>query len=606
MSRFLSETKRTHDCGALRRADVGREVVLMGWVQSYRDHGGCIFVDLRDRFGITQVKFDPAVSTEVHAAADRLRSEWVIGVRGRVVDRGSNTNANMPTGEIEVEVLTLEIFNGSKTPPFPISDRTDANEMLRLKYRYLDLRRRTIQEKIVLRHEVAMLTRRYLADTHGFLEIETPILSKSTPEGARDYLVPSRVHPGEFYALPQSPQTFKQILMVAGYDRYMQICRCFRDEDLRADRQPEFTQIDLELSFIDREDIFRVVGGLVRTLWQQTKGIDIGEAIPRMTYAEAMGRFGIDKPDLRFGLELVDIGDIAAKTDFQVFRTVLDKGGLVKALNAKGAGAALSRADVDKVGEVAVRYGAKGMAWVKITPEGWQGPAAKFFSPEIRAELAERLGAEVNDILCFVADTFTVCNDALAHVRLELGRRLGLIDDDALAFVWVTDFPLFEEVMENGRYFSKHHPFTSPHADDLELIWSDPTRVRSLAYDLVLNGVELGGGSIRIHDQRVQQRIFELLGLSADEAQAKFGFLLDALGFGTPPHGGIALGLDRLVMLLSGTDAIREVIAFPKTQKASDLMTGSPSPVDPAQLLELHIRTAELAAKAASGGGDAA
>jgi aspartyl-tRNA synthetase len=592
MSRFLSEFKRSHNCGALRRADVGREVVVMGWVQSYRDHGGCIFVDLRDRFGVTQVKFDPAVSPEVHGQADRLRSEWVIGVRGRVVDRGSNTNVNMPTGEIEVEALGLEIFNGSKTPPFPITDRTDANEMLRLKYRYLDLRRRTIQEKIVLRHEIAMKTRNYLAQEHGFLEIETPILSKSTPEGARDYLVPSRVHPGEFYALPQSPQTFKQILMVAGYDRYMQICRCFRDEDLRADRQPEFTQIDLEMSFVDREDVFRIVSGLVRTLWQHGKAVDIGEHIPRMTYAEAMGRYGIDKPDLRFGLELVDIGDIALKSDFQVFRNAIEKGGLVKALNAKGAGAVLSRADIDKVGEVAVRYGARGMAWVKLTPEGWQGPAAKFFSADVKAELTERLGAEVNDILCFMADSFTVCNDALAHVRLDLGRRLGLIDDEKLAFVWVTDFPLFEEVMENGRYFSKHHPFTSPHPEDMDQIWGDPTKVRSLAYDLVLNGVELGGGSIRIHDQRVQQRIFELLGLSQEEAQNKFGFLLDALTYGTPPHGGLALGLDRLVMLLAGTDAIREVIAFPKTQKASDLMTGSPSPVDGGQLLELHIRTA--------------
>jgi aspartyl-tRNA synthetase len=596
MSLFLASNKRTHNCGALRRADVGQEVVVMGWVQSYRDHGGCVFVDLRDRFGITQVKFDPAVSKEAHGAADRLRTEWVIGVRGVVVDRGSNTNANMPTGEIEVEARALEIFNSSKTPPFPISDRTDANEMLRLKYRYLDLRRRVIQEKIVLRHQVAMLTRKYLAEQHNFLEIETPILSKSTPEGARDYLVPSRVHPGEFYALPQSPQTFKQILMVAGYDRYMQICRCFRDEDLRADRQPEFTQIDLELSFIDREDIFRVVGGLVRTLWKETKGIEIGEAIPRMTYEEAMGRYGIDKPDLRFGMELHDIGDIAAKSDFQVFKAALEKGGLVKALNAKGAGAALSRTDIDKVGEVAVRYGARGMAWVKITADGWQGPAAKFFNADVKAELTARLGAETNDILCFMADNFTVCNDALAHVRLDLGRRLGLIDDNKLAFVWVTDFPLFEEVMENGRYFSKHHPFTSPHPEDLAHIWTDPTKVRSLAYDLVLNGVELGGGSIRIHDQNVQARIFELLGLSREEAFSKFGFLLEALAFGTPPHGGLALGLDRLVMLLAGTDAIREVIAFPKTQKASDLMTASPSPVDVAQLLELHIRTVKAEA----------
>jgi len=595
VSKFISEWKRTRTCGELRRANVGETAVVMGWVQSYRDHGGCVFADLRDRFGVTQVKFDPAVATEAHGAADRLRAEWVIGVRGKVIDRGSNTNANMPTGEIEVEATDLAIFNTSKTPPFPLSDRSDANEILRLKYRYLDLRRRIIQEKIVLRHRVAQLTRNYLAEQHGFLEIETPILSKSTPEGARDYLVPSRVHPGEFYALPQSPQTFKQILMIAGYDRYMQICRCFRDEDLRADRQPEFTQIDLEMSFIDREDIFRVVSGLVRHLWKETKGVDIGD-IPRMTYVEAMSRYGIDKPDLRFGLELVDVGPIVAKSEFQVFKSVLDKGGIVKAINGKGAGAALSRAEIDKLGEVAVRYGAKGMAWVKVTDEAWQGPAAKHFSDAVKAELAEALGAAPGDLLCFVADSFVIGNDALAHVRLELGRKLGLIKDDDLKFVWVTDFPLFDEHTENGRFFSKHHPFTSPNPDDLELLASgrpeDIAKVRAVAYDVVLNGIELGGGSIRIHDQKVQSRIFELLGLSEEEATQKFGFLLEALTFGTPPHGGLALGLDRLVMLLAGTDAIREVIAFPKTQKASDLMTGSPSPVDGGQLAELHIRAA--------------
>ncbi|MCC6625400.1 MAG: aspartate--tRNA ligase [Deltaproteobacteria bacterium] len=595
MSKFISEWKRTRTCGELRRANVGETAVVMGWVQSYRDHGGCVFVDLRDRFGVTQVKFDPAVSKEAHDAADRLRSEWVIGVRGVVIDRGTNTNTNMPTGEIEVEATDLAIFNTSKTPPFPLTDRSDANEILRLKYRYLDLRRRIIQDKIVLRHKVSQLTRNYLAEQHGFLEIETPILSKSTPEGARDYLVPARVHPGEFYALPQSPQTFKQILMIAGYDRYMQICRCFRDEDLRADRQPEFTQIDLEMSFIDREDIFRVVSGLVRHLWKETKGVDIGD-IPRMTYVEAMARYGIDKPDLRFGLELVDVGPIVAKSDFQVFKSVLDKGGIVKALNGKGAGAALSRAEIDKLGEVAVRYGAKGMAWVKVTEDAWQGPAAKHFSDAVKAELTAALGAAPGDLLCFVADSFVIGNDALAHVRLELGRKLGLIKDDDLKFVWVTDFPLFDEHTDNGRFYSKHHPFTSPHPDDLELLASgrpeDIAKVRAVAYDVVLNGTELGGGSIRIHDQKVQSRIFELLGLTEEEANQKFGFLLEALTFGTPPHGGLALGLDRLVMLLAGTDSIREVIPFPKTQKASDLMTGSPSPVDAAQLAELSIRTA--------------
>jgi len=598
VSRFLTEWKRTHDCGELRLAHEGETVVVMGWVQSYRDHGGCIFVDLRDRFGVTQVKFDPAVNKEAHAAADRLRPEWVAGIRGKVLARGTNTNANMPTGAVEIEATEVEIFNSSKTPPFPISDRIDANENLRLKYRYLDLRRPAIQQKIILRHTVMQLVRNYLASEHRFLEIETPILSKSTPEGARDYLVPSRVHAGQFYALPQSPQTFKQILMIAGYDRYMQICRCFRDEDLRADRQPEFTQIDIEMSFVDQEDVIGVISGLLRKVWQEIKGIDIGATLPRMTYAESMARFGNDKPDLRFGLELVDVGTIVGKSEFQVFKSVLATGGLVKAVNGKGAGNTLSRADIDKLGETAQRYGAKGMAWVKVGAEGWQGPAAKFFSDAVKADLVAALGAEPGDLLCFVADSFVICNDALAHVRLDLGKKLGLIDENKFAFLWVTDFPMFDETTEGGRYFAKHHPFTSPNPLDMELLATDPTKVRARAYDVILNGMELGGGSIRIHDQKVQSRVFELLGLTEAETQSKFGFLLEALTFGTPPHGGLALGMDRLVMVLANTDAIREVIAFPKTQKASDLMTGSPGPVDSAQLVELSIRTAVAAPQA--------
>jgi aspartyl-tRNA synthetase len=495
----------------------------------------------------------------------------------------------MPTGAIELEALHLEIFNSAKTPPFPIVDDTDANENLRLKYRYLDLRRRPLMDNLIMRHQVMQVTRQYLSG-QGFLELETPILAKSTPEGARDYLVPSRVHAGQFYALPQSPQTFKQIFMIAGYDRYFQICRCFRDEDLRADRQPEFTQIDCELSFIDREDIYRIMSGLIRAIWLAAKGVDIGETIRRMSYAEAVDRFGIDRPDLRFGLELKDVGDIVTDSDFQVFTSTLAAGGLVKALNAKGGGA-FSRAEIDKLSDICKLYGAKGMAWVKIQDDKWQGPAAKWFSEDVMARLTERCDLAPGDLLCFVADKPTTCNDALANLRLAVGAKLGLIDDSKLEFVWVTDFPLFEEESEGGRYFSKHHPFTSPNPEDAAFLDTDPAKVRALAYDLVCNGSELGGGSIRIHSQDVQRRVFNLLGLTDEEADQKFGFLLEALSFGTPPHGGLAFGMDRIIMMLTGAGSIRDVIAFPKTQKATDLMTDAPSPVPDAQLEELHIRT---------------
>ena len=558
----------------------------MGWVQNHRDHGGCIFVDLRDRYGLTQVKFDPAVDAGIHQGAERVRSEWVIAVRGRVVDRGTNANDKLATGAVEIEATHLEIFNAAKTPPFPISDRVEAGEVIRLKHRFLDLRREPLQRCLILRHEVARAARSYLNDD-GFLELETPILTKSTPEGARDYLVPSRVHPGQFYALPQSPQIFKQLFMVAGYDRYYQICRCFRDEDLRADRQPEFTQIDVEMSFVAEEDVIAAMTGLIEHVFKEAKGIDIGD-VPRLPYAEAMERFGIDRPDMRFGLELKDVGAIVAASDFQVFKRVLGGGGVVKALNAKG-GASLSRAEIDKLAGVCSTYGAKGMAWIKIQPDKWQGPIAKFFSDEVKAGLTDACDLEPGDLLCFIADSLRVANDSLAHLRLAVGDKLGLIPEGELAFVWVTDFPLFEAEPEGGRYFSMHHPFTAPNPEDLPLLDSDPGRVRSLAYDLVLNGNELGGGSIRIHDQAIQRKVFALLGMDEPEYTAKFGFLLEALSYGTPPHGGIAFGLDRLVMLLAGTDSIRDVIAFPKTQKATDLMCEAPGDVATEQLIELHI-----------------
>ena len=587
----LGHWERTHDCGTLTAEKIGQRVRLMGWVWRRRDHGGVIFIDLRDRYGITQIVFNPQHDPAAHQKADQLRSEYVIAVEGGVEARPDGmVNPKLPTGAIEVNCNQLRVLNLSLTPPFLIEDEIDAGEEIRLKYRYLDLRRPRIQANLQLRHKAYQAVRGLL-DKRDFIEIETPFLTKSTPEGARDYLVPSRVHPGQFFALPQSPQTYKQLLMISGYDRYFQIVKCFRDEDLRADRQPEFTQIDIEMSFVREDHVMCVAEELTRTLFSQLRQIDLVDPFPRLTYREARNRYGSDKPDLRFALELKDAASGARASEFKVFRSVLDSGGEVKGINAKGC-SNFTRGMIDDLISFAQELGAKGLSWIKHTDKGLESSIVKFFPEAAQDLLIRSLESEPGDLLLFVADQPATVARILGALRLELARRLELVQGDSWHPLWVTEFPLLERDEEANRFSAMHHPFTSPMEEDLPLLDSDPSAVRARAYDLVLNGNEIAGGSVRIFQRPVQSRLFDLLALSAEEAEAKFGFLLEALDYGAPPHGGIAFGFDRLLALLANEDSIREVIAFPKTNKAVGLMENSPSDVETDQLRELGIRPA--------------
>ena len=589
----LGEMKRTHNCSELTAKDVSKEVILMGWVQRRRDHGGVIFVDLRDREGITQAVFNPELNKEIHKKAHAIRNEFVLAVRGTVVPRPEGmVNPNLKTGEIDVMASELRILNISQTPPFVLEDDTQVSENISLRYRYLDMRRPALQKNLMLRHRAAAVVRSYLNNL-GFLDIETPFLTKSTPEGARDYLVPSRVNPGQFYALPQSPQIFKQLLMLAGFDKYYQIVRCFRDEDLRADRQPEFTQIDLEMSFVTEDDVMSVTEGLMASLFKEVLGIKIERPFKRLTYEETTSRFGLDKPDLRFGLELKDVSDIVGASEFRAFAEVVKSGGLVKALNAKGC-MDLSRKEIDDLTVFVAIYKAKGLAWIKVRPDAWQSPIAKFFNDGEKEALGQRLDMETGDIVFFIADQSKIVNEALGHLRCHLAEKLGLIDEDQYDLVWVTQFPLVEYDEDEKRYVAVHHPFTAPLEKHIDWLTQDPLAVRSRAYDLILNGAEIGGGSIRNHQRAVQEKVFEALDIDRDTYEEKFGFLLEALDFGAPPHGGIALGFDRLVMLMAKQTSIRDVIAFPKTQKAACLLTGSPCEASPAQLEELSLKVRTL------------
>ena len=593
----MIKAKRSHNCGELGKDFAGQQVVLCGWVAKRRDHGGLIFVDLRDRSGIVQVVADPDTAGASFKVAEDIRNEYVIKVSGKVTLRNEATvNANIATGAIEVMAEEIEVLNAAKTPPFYIQDNIDTDENLRLKYRYLDLRRPEMQRNIILRHKVTKLMRDYL-DTRNFLEIETPMLTKSTPEGARDYLVPSRVNPGKFYALPQSPQIFKQLLMVSGMERYFQIARCFRDEDLRADRQPEFTQLDMEMSFMEMDEILELMEGLIAYIFEGALGKKIQTPFQRLTWDEAMDRYGSDKPDLRFGMELINMVDAVKDSNFKVFNQVIENGGVVKAINVKGY-ANIPRRECDSLVDFVGIYGAKGLAWMQIQEDGSvKSPIAKFFSEEQLANILATAQAEAGDLVMFIADKPAVVAQALGALRIEMAKRRNLIDPDALAFAWVVDFPMFEYDEEEKRYVAMHHPFTSPRDEDLPLLATDPGKVYAKAYDMVLNGTEIGGGSIRIHRRDVQKQIFSAIGLTDEQAQEKFGFMMNAFEYGAPPHGGLAFGLDRLIMIMAQRDSIRDVIAFPKTQSAACVMTQAPNDVDDKQLRELHIKTSMLIKK---------
>ena len=587
MADTMQGLKRTHYCGTLREEHIGQTVVVSGWVQRNRDLGNLMFIDLRDRSGIVQLSFDDTTDKALFEKASTARSEFVLMAQG-VVRARESINKDIPTGKIEIQVNDLRILAKSETPPFEITDTTNVKEDLRLKYRYLDLRRSELQNRIISRHKIVKIARDYF-DENGFIEVETPILIKSTPEGARDYLVPSRVHHGKFYALPQSPQLYKQLLMLSGYDRYMQIARCFRDEDLRADRQPEFTQIDVEMSFVDEEDVMTINEGFIKRVFKEFLNYDVPTPFRRIPYDEAMERYGIDKPDTRFGLELCNLSDLLTDCEFKVFAGALANGGSVRGINVKGAASALSRKEIDKLTDFVKTYRAKGLAFTRLTAEGESSSFEKFLKPEEVAAIRERMGAEVGDVLLIVADKNQVVYDSLGQLRNHLARKLNLIEPNTYDFLWVTDFPLFEYDEEEGRYAAKHHPFTSPKLDQLDRLENDKDHCYARAYDVIINGYEVGGGSIRINDPEVQNKMFKALGFTEEQAMERFGFLLNAFKYGVPPHGGMAYGLDRLIMIMTGTENIRDVIAFPKVQNASELMTNCPDFVEDKSLAELAI-----------------